>query len=712
MTSEPTSNAARPAADPTEAAVDAALARLDLPTKASLLAGQDVWSLPAVPDIGLASLVMSDGPIGVRGTRWTADDPSIALPSPTALAATWDPELAQRVGQLLAQEARRKGVHLLLAPTVNLHRSPRGGRHFEAYSEDPLLTSRIGVGYVAGVQSGGVGTTAKHYVANDSETERFTVDVVVSERALRELYLAPFEAIVRDADGWGVMTAYNKVGATTMTEHRRLVGDVLKGEWGFDGVNVSDWTAARDTVGAALGGLDVAMPGPQTVFGAALVRAVEDGKVPLTVVDEAVRRVLRLAARVGVLEGAPPAVPADLLPAPVDGAALAREVASRSFVLVHNTGVLPLDPQRLTRVAVTGAAAKEARVLGGGSAQVYPEHIMSPLEGLRRVLPVTYTIGADPRTKLAPAAEGFDLHAVFRDAEGTVLGTQALVDGEARWLGDLPEGVSFEAAATVEVAGEFTPDIDGRHEFGIAGVGEFRLTVDGTERFAGVQKPDSSDPGAALLHPPELRVEVDLPAGKPVPVSLTHTLAKAPDIPIAFVSFRFGHANPISGCGRPDRGGGCGRCRGRRRRRARGDDGRGRVGGLRQGVARATRRPGRTRAPRGRGQPPHRCGRERRLSGGDAVARRRGRGPAGVVPRPGGRCGAGRRPHRRRRTGRPTAHDLAGTRSRQSCAGRGPDRRRAALRRGRLHRLPRMAARRCRAGVLVRARTRLHRLGL
>ena len=384
MTSEPTSNAARPAADPTEAAVDAALARLDLPTKASLLAGQDVWSLPAVPDIGLASLVMSDGPIGVRGTRWTADDPSIALPSPTALAATWDPELAHRVGQLLAQEARRKGVHLLLAPTVNLHRSPRGGRHFEAYSEDPLLTSRIGVGYVAGVQSGGVGTTAKHYVANDSETERFTVDVVVSERALRELYLAPFEAIVRDADGWGVMTAYNKVGATTMTEHRRLVGDVLKGEWGFDGVNVSDWTAARDTVGAALGGLDVAMPGPQTVFGAALVRAVEDGKVPLTVVDEAVRRVLRLAARVGVLEGAPPAVPADLLPAPVDGAALAREVASRSFVLVHNTGVLPLDPQRLTRVAVTGAAAKEARVLGGGSAQVYPEHIMSPLEGLRR----------------------------------------------------------------------------------------------------------------------------------------------------------------------------------------------------------------------------------------------------------------------------------------------------------------------------------------
>lgn len=174
-----------------EAAVEAALGKLDLDTKARLLGGQDMWSLPAVPDIGLKSLVMSDGPIGVRGVRWSADDPSIALPSPTALGATWDPELARRAGVLLAQEARRKGVHVLLAPTVNLHRSPLGGRHFETYSEDPYLAGLMGTGYVQGVQSGGVGTTMKHYVANDAETDRFTVNNVVSERALRELYLAP-----------------------------------------------------------------------------------------------------------------------------------------------------------------------------------------------------------------------------------------------------------------------------------------------------------------------------------------------------------------------------------------------------------------------------------------------------------------------------------------------------------------------------------------
>ncbi|MEQ4208770.1 glycoside hydrolase family 3 C-terminal domain-containing protein [Actinopolymorpha sp. B9G3] len=529
-----------------ESAVDKALARLDLATKASLLAGKDVWSLPAVPEIGLKSLVMSDGPIGVRGTRWTPDDPSIALPSPTALAATWDPELARRVGRLLAQEARRKGVHLLLAPTVNLHRSPRGGRHFEAYSEDPFLTGRIGVGYVAGVQDGGVGVTVKHYVANDSETDRFTVDVRASDRALRELYLAPFEAIVREAGAWGVMTAYNKVDGTTMTEHDGLVNGVLKGEWGFDGVNVSDWTAARDTVGAALGGLDVAMPGPRTVFGEALARAVEEGRVPLTVVDEACRRVLRLAARVGLLAGAGPVVAPEALPEPVDGEGLAREAASRSFVLLRNDGLLPLDPGRLTRVAVIGAAAAEARVLGGGSAQVFPERVVSPLDGLRAVLPeVTYAVGADPRTKLAPAAGDFGLHAVFRAADGTVLGTQPLQDGSARWLGDLPDGVDLAALDSVEVAGEFTPAIAGTHRFGIAGVGDYRLVVDGVERFAGRLEADSDDPGAALLNPPELRFDVDLSSGRPVQVSLTHRVARAEDRDEgAFITFRLGHATP------------------------------------------------------------------------------------------------------------------------------------------------------------------------
>ncbi|GFJ85290.1 glycoside hydrolase family 3 protein [Phytohabitans houttuyneae] len=382
--------------------IEDALAALDLETKVKLLSGQDFWTLPAIPEIGLRSLVMSDGPIGLRGIGWRPDDPSIALPSPTALAATWDPELARTAGRALGQEARRKGVHVLLAPTVNLHRSPLGGRHFECYSEDPLLTGEIGAAYMAGVQDQGVGTTVKHFVANDSETDRFTVDVRVGERALRELYLAPFERIV-GAGAWGVMAAYNGVNGSTMTEHADLQIGVLKREWGFDGVIVSDWTAARTTAPAANGGLDVVMPASGDPWGQALVAAVRSGEVPEEVIDDKVRRVLRLAARVGILDGAEPAVAESARPSTLDGAAVARKAATRSFVLARNEGgLLPLDPARLRTVAVSGALAADARVQGGGSALVQPAHVISPLDGLTAALAgeQTMAVGArPPRTR-------------------------------------------------------------------------------------------------------------------------------------------------------------------------------------------------------------------------------------------------------------------------------------------------------------------------
>jgi beta-glucosidase len=530
-----------------EEALETAVAVLDLPTKVALLSGRDMWSLPGVPAIGLDPLVMSDGPIGVRGTGWTAADPSIALPSPTALAATWDPDLARTAGRLLGQEARRKGVHLLLAPTVNLHRSPLGGRHFEAYSEDPVLTAQIGVGYVTGVQEQGVGATVKHFVANDSETERMTVDVRVSERALRELYLVPFEAVVGRAGAWAVMAAYNSVNGTTMTEHGALLHGVLRGEWGFDGVVVSDWLAARTTEATALGGLDVVMPALQSPWGEQLVAAVRAGKVPEEVVDEHVRRVLRLAARVGALHGVR-ATP--VRPAPLDGAAVAREIATRSFVLARNEGdVLPLDPGSLRSVAVIGAAAREARVLGGGSAQVYPPHVVSPLDGLTAALPggvrLTYATGADPRTRL-PEAEGpqwTELSAVLRDESGAVLARLDLPGGAVRWLGELPEGVAGPELSTVDITGRLTPLASGTHEFGVSGLGPYVLTVDGAVLFDGFVEPRTDDPAEAFLHPPEHRVAVPLAAGTTVTVSLRHQAILAGG-PIPFVSCALGHAEP------------------------------------------------------------------------------------------------------------------------------------------------------------------------
>ncbi|MFJ9975988.1 glycoside hydrolase family 3 protein [Streptomyces cyaneofuscatus] len=554
-------------------AVDTALAALGLDDKARLLAGQDLWSLPALPAIGLRSLVMSDGPIGVRGVRWTAADPSIALPSPTALAATWDPGLARRAGRLLAQEARRKGVHVLLAPTVNLHRTPLGGRHFEAYSEDPYLTGEIGTGYVRGVQDGGVGTTVKHFVANDAETDRFTVNNVVAPRPLRELYLAPFERIVRNAHPWGIMAAYNQVNGSTMTEHRYLQNAVLRGEWGFDGFIVSDWLAARTTVGAITGGLDAAMPGPRTVYGEALADAVRAGEVDEKIVDIAVRNILLLAARVGALESAPPAVaPADL-PAPVDGEALAREIARRSFVLVRNevrdgvrdearnevrdgsrsevrdgAPILPLAPG--TTVALSGALARDARVLGGGSALVFPDHVVSPLDGLTAALPegtLTYAVGADPSDELAIAEAGFDLTAVCRDAEGTVLATVPLPSGQIQWIGaDLPEGVTHDTLDTVEITGTFTPRESGEHTFGTRGTGSFALTVDDRPLFDGTQdRAPGTDPLGAFFNEPVERGRLPLTAHTPVRVSLNHRPGPPTGHPLKGVAFSLVHLAPL-----------------------------------------------------------------------------------------------------------------------------------------------------------------------
>jgi beta-glucosidase len=542
-----------------EDAVERALAALDLVTKVSLLAGRDVWSLPAVPAIGLAPLVMSDGPIGVRGSVWTSGDPSVALPSPTALAATWDVALARRAGRLLGQECRRKGVHLLLAPTVNLHRSPLGGRHFEAYSEDPLLTAAIGSGYVVGLQETGVGATVKHFVANDSETERLTVDVRVSERALRELYLAPFETIVTEARAWAVMAAYNGVNGFTMTEHAELQRGVLKGEWGFDGVIVSDWRAARSTEETVLGGLDVAMPGAGNPWGDRLIAAVRSGAVEQDLVDEQVRRVLRLAARVGALHGAPPAVAEVDRPAPLDGDAVAREVAARSFVLARNTDdVLPLAPAGLRRVALLGATARTGRILGGGSAEVNPAHIVSPLEGLTAALPSTvelvYAVGADPMIYLPAAggpqwtdgAGGPGLTVTFRSAGGAVLHTDRLRSGEARWFGELPGGVDPSSLASVDVVGRLTPDVSGAHELGLRGVGLFTLAVDGDTIFDGAVERTSGDPVEAMPRTPQRRFLVDLVAGRTVEVRMTYRAFLSDDV-VTSVSATLGHHDPIAG---------------------------------------------------------------------------------------------------------------------------------------------------------------------
>ena len=280
------------------------LAGLSLDARVRLLTGADNWRTPGDASVGLRPMAFSDGPAGVRGIAMDERAPSASLPCPSALGATWDPALVGEVAAALGAEARGKDIDVLLAPTIHLMRTPLGGRGFECFSEDPVLTARIAVAYVRGVQDAGVACAVKHFICNDSETQRWTSDIRVAEHVLRELYLVPFESCVREAGALAVMAGYNSVNGTTMTEHARLLRDVLKDEWGFTGVVLSDWHAARSTEETAAAGLDLAMPGPAGPWGERLSAAVRSGRIAEADVDDKVRRVLHLASRVGALDGA------------------------------------------------------------------------------------------------------------------------------------------------------------------------------------------------------------------------------------------------------------------------------------------------------------------------------------------------------------------------------------------------------------------------
>ncbi|MDQ7879153.1 glycoside hydrolase family 3 C-terminal domain-containing protein [Microbacterium sp. QXD-8] len=503
------------------------LERLTLEQKAALVQGADFWTTVPLPEIGLRAMTLSDGPAGVRGPRWDEREPSLNLPSGSALAASWDVDLAYRYGAAAASEARRKNVDVVLGPTINLHRSPLGGRHFECFSEDPELSAALAAAYVRGLQDNGVAATPKHYVANDSETDRFTVDVRVDERALRELYLVPFERAV-EAGAWTLMSAYNAVDGVTMTEND-LLETPLNSEWGFDGVVISDWTAVRslDAVPAAQ---DLAMPGPAPAW-ADLVSAVRDGRLNEADLDRKVLRLLLLAERVGALGDAAP-----VEPAPLDGPAFARAAAIEGTVLLSNEGVLPLDAASLGRVAVIGQNAREARTQGGGSATVIPEAVVSPLDAIRAAVPgaeVRYEIGAVVQEGVAeiplaqlrnPATGEAGMRVAFFDADGTELFAENRRSTALVWFGgDAP----IAASATVVFETLYTPAETGDIELGFAGANPGRLFVD--ERLVLDDAPviEGSDLGAAFLNPPSITATVAVEAGRETAVRVEFTRAAA-----------------------------------------------------------------------------------------------------------------------------------------------------------------------------------------
>jgi beta-glucosidase len=373
----------------THSTASSLLAELTLEEKASLCLGSDFWHTAPVDRLGIPAIMVTDGPHGLRKQPDEADHvgisgsvPATCFPTACALGSSWDPQLARRVGAALGREARAQGVAVVLGPGINIKRSPLCGRNFEYLSEDPLISGVLGAAMIEGVQSQGVGTSLKHYAANNQETDRLRVSAEVDERTLRELYLAGFERAVTQARPWTVMCAYNKINGVYASQHAWLLTTILRGEWGFDGLVVSDWGAVHDRVAALVAGLDLEMPPNLGVSDAAIITAVRTGQLDEHVLDTAVARVLRLIDRATASPEPPPEVDPDA------HHALARAAATECAVLLKNQDhLLPLRPAAGDTIAVIGEFARTPRYQGAGSSQVNPTRVDVALDELRAGVP-------------------------------------------------------------------------------------------------------------------------------------------------------------------------------------------------------------------------------------------------------------------------------------------------------------------------------------
>jgi beta-glucosidase len=512
-------------------------AELTLDEMALLTAGAAMWSSAALPEAGIPSLAMADGPMGVAGPRIDERDISLLTPAPVALGASWDRDLVQRVGRLVGGEAIRRGVDLMLAPNLNLARSPLAGRAFEYFSEDPLLCGLLGASWIQGCQSVGTGAVAKHLVCNDSETARDRMNAVVDERTLREIYLQPFE-MAAQAGCAGMLTAYNKVNGAWCAEAGKIVRDVAKGEWKFEGVFMSDWFGTHSTVGSLQGGLDLEMPGPARFLGARSAAVVMEGQVELARLRDAAERVATTARRFGVGKGQP-------LPAEEAGELL-LEAAAAGFTLVRNEDdILPLDPKRHKRIAVIGPNASAPCFQGGTFAKiaVRPDAVL-PVDALRERFGDAITVyepGVDPQPKLPrmparPArvlddgcTRGMTLDYFDNpDCAGAPLLSETRDTNSLTWFhGVHPAGALQQAAAT-RASGVYTAQAGGPHRFYVGGTGALRLLVDGVEVFRRDEQLAPGDVMGRLKSGDADCVTVDLQAGQQVEVvvELRYTAAR------------------------------------------------------------------------------------------------------------------------------------------------------------------------------------------
>lgn len=551
-------------------AIAQAISRLSLEDKVRLLTGETAFTLPGNDAIGLAPLAFSDGPTGVRGLKFMGGDAVALFPNATLIASSWDDAIAEEVGGMLSEEAHRQNIHVVLGPTINLHRTPLGGRLFEAYSEDPYLTGRAASAYVRGLQDGapdpdgtgrrggGTGACLKHLVANESEILRNFMNSQVSETALREVYLLPFEMAVQDARPWAMMAAYNDINGITATEQDHIQNGIVKGEWGWDGLIMSDWFATKRTVQSANGGLDLVMPGPSGPWGERLMAAVRRGDVAESTVDDHLARLLLLARRTGAFaaDGASPFASGMPAPDSAERREQLRRIASRGMTLLKNTdGVLPLAGDG--PVALVGRSAVATVCMGGGSAQVTPPYQVTIAEGLGARLGDRLTVVDGVAIRRRPVAASAEFLSDPVSGEPGIRVTQ-LADGGREIssahspVASLSTGFddpSQESPAAVRLDAVLSSG--GTVRVGGIGAGLWRLVVTGPDGAVLAEldrdvTTEGFDPGEGILRPPAFSEVLDLPEGSRIsatqtfrPVDWRAVLAAQPHVRVAEESHLF-----------------------------------------------------------------------------------------------------------------------------------------------------------------------------
>ncbi|KEQ92584.1 glycoside hydrolase family 3 protein [Aureobasidium subglaciale EXF-2481] len=464
------------------------LEQLTLEEKVSLLSGKDFWHTASIPRLGVPSIRLSDGPNGLRGTAFYDSTPAACLPCGTALGATFDVDLVRHAGQLLAAEARAKGVHVVLGPTINIQRGPLGGRGFESFSEDPVLSGLLAGHYCKGLEENGIIATPKHFVCNDQEHERKAVNCIVTERALREIYLLPFQLAISLARPRAIMTSYNKVNGRHVAESPDLIQGVLRDEWKWEGLVMSDWFGTYSTSSGVNGGVDLEMPGPGRWRGQALIHAVNSNKVKMSTVDDRVRAVLTAVAH-AQQSGVPEDGAEKQLDRPQDRTLL-RDLASSSAVLLKNDdSILPLDCSQ--RVAIIGPNAKIATYCGGGSAYLNAYRAVTPFEGI--------TAASNAQVDFAQGVYAHQFLPLLGDHLRTPEGRHGFLIRTYNEPASIPdrrmleqrvlhnsnlffidyEHPELEATWYAEVEGTFEPEENGIYDFGLCVQGTAELFIDG-----------------------------------------------------------------------------------------------------------------------------------------------------------------------------------------------------------------------------------------